>query len=91
MSAKSKLLLMGLLALCFIAACSASGCAAHSSLNGRETWGIGLFQMREGKGDTSYTMGDPAVNESSQSHLRASEADAPSASIQAMFAQKGGR
>lgn len=88
---QTKLLMLGLYVLALIAACSATGCASyHSSTDGRETWGVGFMQIREGKGDTSYSVGTPAENESQQPHLRASEVSAPSASIQAMYGRKGG-
>lgn len=77
-----------LLSLCLVII-PLSGCASHSSLNGRETWGIGLFQIREGKGDTNYAWGSPA-DESTQTHARASEiVDGPSASIQTAYRKEG--
>lgn len=93
MRVKTKLLMIGIYGLALVAACAVvpAGCSAHSSINGRETWGIGFMQIREGKGDTNYSLGAPAENESQQTHLRASEADSPSASIQAVYNQKGGR
>ncbi len=96
MSAKSKLLILGLFVLCFIAACAASGCSSYrSSFNGRDTWGIGLFQMREGRGDTVVAVGTPAEAEAERPHAMASESDGTpegtSSAIRAMYAQKGGR
>lgn len=93
---QSKLIVLGLFVLCLLAACAVSGCASYrSSTNGRETFGLGLIQIREGRGDTVVGLGSPADAEAERPHVMSSESDGSpagtSAAMRGMYKQQGVR
>jgi len=86
---QTKLLILGLFALCMLAAC---GCADTSSVDGRETYVVGFGRISEGRRDGRTVVGESAGVEARRPVISASNTNVSSDSLRAVWgaSEKGG-
>lgn len=91
-AAKKMALLVGFLVLLGVASAFAGGCASTSSLNGKETYFIGLGRVTEGQADRRQVVGESAGVEARRPLIPASNLNASSDSLRTVWgsSEKGG-